>query len=286
MYNTLLPKIVLTTVITLLVGCSSSPEPKAPPATTPQLDYSFKTATSKFINADHTRQRGVVVDKGMFYPKETFAFRYRYCSASEDNALQDMVNFNQLVDQVCHNNAGSIINLNSGSWCVQQANTPEETPIFAARISATELWSDICMTGPFITLRVIENRDISQSAWVDGAKLLGYQPYSNHRILVSKTELAHLNDMTPSPDQEMWTEETSFIASHVGETVCIYKKAKNDSFGVTYKGKVDSIKDNRIRVLATRKIKGDIRIAPISTPLPWHKKAYIEADVKSWFLCE
>ncbi|OBU33515.1 hypothetical protein [Photobacterium phosphoreum] len=281
MYNTLFTRVSLAAVIAVLAGCSSTPPPPKPAP-----DYSFKTAAKKFIAADSTRNNGVVVDKGLFYPKETFSYSYRYCSTSEQQAQQDIAQFDQLATKTCTANNGSMVNLDTGTWCVQHPNTDQETPLFASRISSIDLWADICSGGPFVTMRIIENRDIPQTAWIDGAKLLGYQPYSTHRTLMSSKAIKHLDDETPPPAEEPWTEETAFIASHVGETVCMYKKSKDDAYGVTYKGTIESIKDGRVRVLATRKIKGDVRIAPVSTPLPWHKKAIIEADAKSWFICK
>lgn len=281
MYNTLFTRVSLAAIIAVIAGCSSTPPPP-----TPAPDYSFKTAAKKFIAADSSRSNGVVVDKGLFYPKETFSYSYRYCSNSEQQAQQDMAQFNQLAAKTCSINKGSLVNLDTGTWCVQHPNTDQETPLFAARISSIDLWADICSGGPFVTMRIIENRDIPQSAWVDGATLLGYQPYSVHRTLMSSKAIEQLDDATPAPAEEAWTEETAFIASHVGESVCIYKKSKDDAYGITYKGTIESVKDGRVRVLATRKIKGDIRIAPISTPLPWHKQAIIEADAKSWFICQ
>ena len=282
MYNTLFTRVSLAAVIAVLTGCSSPP----PQPQKPAPDYSFKTAAQKFIAADSARNNGVVVDKGLFYPKETFSYSYRYCANSEQQAQQDIIQFDQLATQTCAANNGSMVNLDAGTWCVQHPNTDQETPLFASRISSIDLWADICSTGPFVTMRIIENRDIPQTAWVDGAKLLGYQPYSIHRTLMTAKAIQHLDDATPPPAQEAWTEETAFIASHVGETVCMYKKSKDEAYGVTYKGTIKSVKDGRVRVLATRKIKGDVRIAPVSTPLPWHKKALIEADAKSWFICK
>ncbi|MCD9539946.1 hypothetical protein GLP22_01790 [Photobacterium carnosum] len=283
MYNTLFSRVSLAAVIAVVAGCSSTPPPSPPK---PAPDFSFKTAANKFIAADSTRSNGVVVDKGMFYPKETFAYSYRYCTNSDQQAQQDIAQFNQLAAKTCSVNKGSLVNLETGTWCIQHANTDQETPLFAARISSIDLWADICSGGPFVTMRIIENRDIPHSAWVDGAELLGYQPYSVHRTLMTTKAIGQLDDATLPPAEEAWTEETTFIATHVGETVCMYKKSKDDVYGATYKGTIESVKEGRVRVLATRKIKGDVRIAPISTPLPWHKKAIIEADAKSWFICQ
>lgn len=78
MYNTLFTRVSLAAVIAVIAGCSSTPPPPKPAP-----DYSFKTVAKKFIAADNSRSNGVVVDKGMFYPKETFSYSYRYCSNSD-----------------------------------------------------------------------------------------------------------------------------------------------------------------------------------------------------------
>ncbi len=65
----------------------------------------------------------------------------------------------------------------------------------------------------------------------------------------------------------------------------MYKKTKDEAYGVTYKGQIQSVKDNRVSVLATEKLKGDIRVAPEMDQLPWYKEAVIEADARSWFIC-
>ena len=79
MRKTLLTRVSLAGLIATIAGCSSTPPP--PPA--PTVEKSFKTIASQFMTSDATRSQGTVVDKGMFYPKETFSLSYRYCSASE-----------------------------------------------------------------------------------------------------------------------------------------------------------------------------------------------------------
>ena len=285
MRKTLLTRVSLAGVIATVAGCSSTPPP--PPA--PVVEKSFKTVASQFMTSDATRSQGTIVDKGMFYPKETFSLSYRYCSASAEQAQKEIDQFYQLAKKTCKANSGTMINQDTDAWCVSHPNTQDETPIFSARITSTDLWADVCPTGPFVTMRVIENKDVDKAAWIDGAKLLGYQPYSVHRKIVpsNQSQAALFSEKeTPAPDQEPWTEETGFIATHIGETVCMYKKTKDEAYGVTYKGKIQSVNDDRVSVLATEKLKGDIRIAPEIDPLPWHKEAVIEADARSWFICQ
>ena len=108
MYNTLFSRVSLAAVIAVVAGCSSTPPPSPPK---PAPDFSFKTAANKFIAADSTRSNGVVVDKGMFYPKETFAYSYRYCTNSDQQAQQDIAQFNQLAAKTCSVNKGSLVKI-------------------------------------------------------------------------------------------------------------------------------------------------------------------------------
>ena len=98
MRKTLLTRVSLAAIIATIAGCSSTPPPPAP-----TVEKSFKTIASQFMNSDATRSQGTVVDKGMFYPKETFSLSYRYCSASAEQAKQDIDQFYQLAKKISKN---------------------------------------------------------------------------------------------------------------------------------------------------------------------------------------
>lgn len=282
MRKTLFTRVSFAAMVATLAGCSSTPPP------TPVTHSGFKAAAMQFMTADPIRYQGTVVDKGQFYPKETFTLSYRYCAASPAQAEQEISAFYDLAKQTCTQNNGVMLNQEHDTWCVTHPSSTQETPLFAARITTSELWADICPTGPFVTMRVIENQDVEPAEWVAGATLLGYQPYSPHRKMVTqeKPDAEIFNEEeSPAPEQEAWTEESGFIATHIGETVCMYKKTKDEAFGVTYKGTIHRVNNDRISVLATEKLKGDIRTAPEFERLPWYPEAIIEADIRSWFVC-
>ena len=266
----------------LLVSCSSAPESALGPG-----KYRFFDSVRSFINLNDTRRSGSVVDKGLFYPKSAFSFTYRYCAGSAEEARKDIHEFQQLAKRVCDANTGQLIHQDTGTWCVNNANTVEERPFFYARISSTELWADLCLDGPFVTLKVIENTQASPEKWYEAAKVLGYQPYSKHRQLVIP-DSAHGQLYQPSKEPiatEFWNEESQYIYTHIGSVVCLYNRPEDSPVGYTYRGTVHSVNQGLVKVAANAKFRGDIRTAPALEHLEWHKLAYITAAANAWFVC-
>ncbi|MGF1724763.1 hypothetical protein [Photobacterium nomapromontoriensis] len=233
------------------------------------------------------RRNGAVVDKGIFYPKNTYSFTYRYCANSEQDAARDIADYQILAQRVCDANAGQLTLQDSGTWCVTGANTLEETPIFSARISSTELWADLCLDGPFVTLRVIENTTAPTGEWFEAAEILGYDPYSPQRqvVLASVINSPLYQPSSNINTNSKWSEESQYIYSNIGTTVCLYDQTDKTTIGYTYRGQVYSVNNGMVKVLAREKIKGDIRVAPAWEPVKWHKEAYITAAANSWFVC-
>ncbi|WP_053111879.1 hypothetical protein [Photobacterium swingsii] len=168
---------LFATLLLTLTACSSTPlfVSKSP-------DMQFLLSTRAFIDMNDTRRNGAVVDKGLFYPKDTYSFAYRYCATSPETAINDIAEYQQLAKRTCDANQGKLVHQSTGTWCVSNANTPEESPIFYARISSTELWADLCLDGPFITMRVIENTDAAADEWRASAKILATNLYCNAPI--------------------------------------------------------------------------------------------------------
>lgn len=266
----------------LLASCSSTPESYYASG-----KYRFFDSTRSFINLNDTRRNGAVVDKGLFYPKRAFAFSYRYCADSPEQARQDIQEFQQLAKQVCDANIGQLIHQDTGTWCVYNANTVEERPIFYAKISSTALWADLCLDGPFVTLKVIENTKASPEEWYEGAKVLGYQPYSKYRRLVAPPSVqGQLYEPQKEPiATEFWNEESQYIYTNLGSIVCLYNRPDDSPVGYTYQGTVHSVSQGLVKVATRTKYKGDIRTAPALERLEWHDLAYITAAANAWFVC-
>lgn len=266
----------------LLVSCSSTTD-----SFFATSKYRFMDSTRSFINLNDIRRSGAVVDKGLFYPKSAFSFTYRYCANSTEEARNDIHEFQQLAKRVCDANTGRLIHQDTGTWCVYNANTAEETPAFYARISSTELWADLCLDGPFVTLKVIENTRASQDKWYQGAKVLGYQPYSKHRrLVIPDSEQSQLYQPLKEPiATEFWNEESQYIYTNIGSVVCLYNRPEDSPVGYTYQGTVHSVSQGMVKVAANAKFKGDIRTAPALEHLEWHKLAYITAAANAWFVC-
>ncbi|PSW22146.1 hypothetical protein C9I98_02450 [Photobacterium sanctipauli] len=275
--------LLLASSLTFIIsGCSSTPETIRKTG-----EYSFYDSTLSFISLNDTRSNGAVVDKGVFYPKSAYSFTYRYCSTSEQNAQNDIAEYQDLAKRVCDANAGQLIHQPSGTWCVSNANTFDERPIFSARISSTALWADLCLDGPFVTLKVTENTTAPQDEWYQSAQILGYQPYHPQRQLVSPAVVSSTLYQAPttSGSSNTWSDESQFIYSNVGATVCIYDHPQGAPSGYTYRGQVHSVNSGMVKVLATEKLQGDIRTAPAFKRLEWHREAYITASASSWFVC-
>ncbi|MDO6541837.1 hypothetical protein [Photobacterium sanguinicancri] len=272
---------LLTTLLLTLTACSSTP------LLTKSSDLLFLHSTQVYIDMTDARRNGSVVDKGLFYPKDTYSFAYRYCATSPESATTDIAEYQQLAKRTCDANQGKLVHQSTGTWCVSNANTLDEAPIFYARISSTELWADLCLDGPFVTMRVIENTDAAEDEWRASAKILGYQPYSSTRQLMSKNDSYGQLYQTPvAPlDDQTWDQESLYIYNSTGQTVCLYDQANNSPLGHTFLGTVESVDVGKVRVLVTAKIKGDIRTAPIMEKLEWHDRAYITAPAHSWFVC-
>lgn len=266
----------------LLAGCSSTST-----FFTGDSEYSFRDSAESFIQMNDTRSSGAEVDKGLFYPKSTFSYTYRYCANSPDMAQQDMAEFHQLAKRVCDANHGQIIHQDTGSWCVNYPDTANEQPVFYARISSTELWADLCLDGPFVTLKVIENTEARPDEWYQAAKVLGYQPYSQYRMLVPAPEAGQLHQPEKEPvATEFWNEESEYIYTNVGSVVCLYNRPAGENIGYTYQGTVHSVNNGLVKVATTTKLKGDIRTAPALEPMAWHHPmAYITAAANAWFVC-
>ncbi|WIH24901.1 hypothetical protein [Photobacterium damselae] len=289
MQRTTTHRLAIAVTVVALAGCSSTPKQQQPE--TNQLPvYKFTDVAHNFIAENAERSSGTVVDKGFFNPKKNNSFGYRYCASSPDAASTDMEAFKLLAQSTCDTNLGTMVDLPHGTWCVYNPNTPEEAPIFSAYISDSDLWTDLCPTGPFVTMKVNENREYTKDQWFKEAQVLGYEPYSIHRKVkpVKSGVRSESFRTTPATDKNLdtWADESYYIYKNIGATVCLVDKQKSVPYDVTYRGKVVSAKDGRVRVLATQKFKGDVRTAPKYEVLPWHKKAYINADVNSWFLCE
>ncbi|MGF1761478.1 hypothetical protein L4D76_26945 [Photobacterium sagamiensis] len=267
--------------ILLIAGCSSIPNIFKP------AKYSLLSSTNNFIAMDDIRSYGDIVDKSDFYPKRSFSFSYRYCTRSPAEANKDIVEYQSLAKHVCDTNHGQLIHQDSGTWCVSNANSVEELPLFHGRISSTELWAELCPDGPFITLKVIENTYFSAGKWYDAAQALGYQPYYRYRKIISINTTGGQLYQTPKEPvlNELWTEESQFIYTNIGQVVCLFEQLEGPALGYTYRGTVDSVSNDKVKVLVTTKLKGDLRTAPISEPLEWHREAYITAPANAWFVC-
>lgn len=268
--------------IFLLAGCSSIPD------NVKTTKYRFFDSTKRFITLNNTRRNGAVVDKEDLSPTSAFSFRYRYCAKSPLDAKQDILEYQTLAKRVCDANNGQLIHQEPSTWCVSNANTGNEYPLFSARISSTELWADLCLDGPFVTLSVIENTNAPFSKWYNAAQTLGYQPYTQYRKLISvHSDQGELYQVTKeSASAGLWNDENQYIYTNIGQAVCLYNKPKGSGLGHTYRGTVQSVSHGRVKVLATIKLKGDIRTAPALEPLEWHKEAYINAPANAWFICE
>ncbi|UXI03716.1 hypothetical protein [Photobacterium sp. TY1-4] len=266
----------------LLTGCSTTTS-----FFSGGSEYSFRDSAESFIQMNDTRSNGAEVDKGLFYPKSAFSFTYRYCASSPTAAQQDMAEFNELAKRVCDVNKGQIIHQDTGSWCVNYPDTANEQPIFYARISSTELWADLCLDGPFVTLKVIENTEAAPNEWHQAAKVLGYQPYSQYRQLLPAPTTGQLLQPEKEPiATEFWNEESQYIYTNVGSVVCLYNRPEGENVGYTYRGTVHSVNNGLVKVAATTKLKGDIRTAPALEPMEWHHPmAYITAAANAWFVC-
>ncbi|MGF1682762.1 hypothetical protein [Photobacterium minamisatsumaniensis] len=275
---------VLSTCLSMiLIGCSSTPDSTVRKTG----EYSFYDSTQSFISLNEIRSSGAVVDKGLFYPKNAYSFTYRYCSTSEQNAAEDIAEYLALAKRVCEANTGQLIYQPSGAWCVTAANTFDERPLFSARISSTALWADLCLDGPFVTLKMVENTTASITEWYQSSQVLGYQPYTPHRVLT--VPAAAMSPLYASPVStntvNTWSDESEFIYSNIGATVCIYDHPNNSPHGYTYRGQVYSVNNGTVKVLATEKWQGDIRTAPAWERLEWYNEAYITASANSWFVC-
>ncbi|OLQ74369.1 hypothetical protein BIT28_09355 [Photobacterium proteolyticum] len=264
-----------------VIGCSSTSE-----SFFSSSEYRFHDSTQSFIALNDTRRNGAVVDKGLFYPKSAFSFTYRYCANSQQEANNDIQEFHQLTKRVCDANVGDLIHQDTGTWCVYNPNSVDERPIFYSRISSTALWADLCLDGPFVTLKVIENTEASPDEWYDAAKILGYQPYSPYRKLLTPPEVGQIPQPIKEPvATDLWNEESEYIYTNIGSVVCLYNRPKDSAIGYTYLGTVHSVGNGLVKVAATAKLKGDIRTAPTLEQLEWHRMAYITAAVNSWFVC-
>ncbi|WEM44509.1 hypothetical protein PTW35_24890 (plasmid) [Photobacterium sp. DA100] len=264
----------------LLSGCSSGPD-----GVRRSGEYSFYDSTQSFIALTDTRRSGAVVDKGVFYPKNTFAYTYRYCSDNPRQAAKDIAEYQALAKRVCDTNSGQLISQASGTWCVLAANTPNEQPLFSAKITSTALWADLCLDGPFVTLRLNENTQASQSQWYESAQVLGYEPYSPLRELAPGTAITQAINQPASPATAPWGDESQYIYSHIGTTVCLYDHPHQTNLGHTYRGQVFSVNDGLVKVSVKEKFKGDIRTAPMREKVNWHRTSYITAPANSWFVC-
>lgn len=267
--------------ILLIAGCSSIPNIFKP------AKYSLLSSTKNFIAMNNIRSYGAIVDKSDFYPKRAFAFSYRYCARTPIEAIQDIQEYQSLAKHVCDNNHGQLIHQENGTWCVSSANSTEEQPLFYGRISSTELWEEFCPEGAYVTLKVIENTYASAGKWYGAAQELGYQPYHQYRkiILINTADgLLYLTPKEPILNQ-LWTEESQFIYTSRGQAVCLFEQLEGPALGYTYRGTVDSVSNDKVKVLVTTKLKGDLRTAPIAEPLEWHQKAYITAPANAWFVC-
>ncbi|MGF1758161.1 hypothetical protein L4D76_09480 [Photobacterium sagamiensis] len=267
--------------ILLIASCNSTPD------NVKTTEYRFFDSTRSFIKLNDTRRNGAVIDKGFFYPKSAFSFSYRYCAKSPSHAKQDIMEFQALAKRVCDANTGQLIHQESGTWCVSNANTVAEYPFFSARISSTELWADLCLDGPFVTLKVIENTNAPYGKWYDAAQVLGYQPYTQYRKLISvNTDQGELYLVTKEPvSADLWNEESRYIYTNIGQIVCLFNQPDGSGLGYTFRGTVESVSNGRVKVLATTKLKGDIRTAPALEQLEWHREAYINAVANAWFVC-
>ncbi|KLV03708.1 hypothetical protein ABT56_18000 [Photobacterium aquae] len=265
----------------LVVGCgTTSHAPRTP------SEYSFYDTTQSFVTFNETRRNGAVVDKGIFYPKSEFTFTYRYCSDNPQQAEHDVVEYQTLAKNVCNINQGQLIHQGTGTWCVSNANTYDEQPIFYARISSTDLWADLCLDGPFVTLKTIENTHHNGEEWFEAAQVLGYEPYGAERLLVPPAEAGTLHQAPPAqPAPAVVSEESLYISANPGATVCIFDKPPGSPYGYTYRGQVQSSQNGIIRALVSQKYKGDLRTAPAQELVPWHEQAYITAASTSWFVC-
>ncbi|UTM59747.1 hypothetical protein L4174_016870 [Photobacterium sp. CCB-ST2H9] len=266
----------------ILSGCSSLPASLGFGS-----QYSMYRTTQDFISESESRENGAVVDKGMYYPKSAYSYTYRYCSNTPAQAHEDIAQYQNMVKQVCNANHGRMIHLDSGSWCVADANTKDERPYFYASISSTEQWADLCLDGPFITLKVIENNGAPDNEWYLSAIALGYLPFSTDRQLIDlPPETVLLTNTRKAPGTNgTWTEESEHIYTSIGERVCLYEKPDRNSLGYTYRGTVQKADKGKVRVLIKEKFKGDIRTAPYLEPLDWHEEAYITASASAWFVC-
>lgn len=268
-------------IIPLLVsGCSSDPDTVRRTG-----EYSFYDSTQSFIALTDARRNGAVVDKGVFYPKNTFAYTYRYCSDNPQQAANDIAEYQALAKRVCDTNGGQLINQASGAWCVVAANTPNEQPLFSAKITSTALWADLCLDGPFVTLRLNENTQVNQSQWYESAQILGYEPYSPLRTMAPATATMHAINQPSAPTTAPWSDESRYIYSSVGATVCLYDHPHQTNMGHTYRGQVFSVNDGLVKVSVKDKFKGDIRTAPALEREKWHQSSYITAPANSWFVC-
>lgn len=268
---------------TLLFGCSSTPdEPRR------AGEYSMLDTTQTFIDYNDTRRNGAVVDKGAFYPKDTYSFSYRYCSTGQDSAKKDVAEYQALAKRVCDANHGTLIHQQTATWCVANPNTINEMPLFSARISSTDLWADLCLDGPFVTLRLTENPYMLDAEWQEAAQILGYQPYTAYRQLIPSTtvEAPIQSAAQPAAAPKPWSNESQYIYSNIGTTVCYYDQSKTSPIGYTYRGQVYSVKEGLVKVLTREKIKGDVRTAPVWEHISWHDKAFITAPASAWFVCE
>ncbi|WP_299018434.1 hypothetical protein [uncultured Photobacterium sp.] len=265
-----------------LSGCSSLSDSESNIHT-----YRFNDYAKSFITLNDTRINGAVVDKGLFYPKSAFSFTYRYCANSPQSAADDIEEFNLLAKRVCDANHGQLIHQQTGTWCVYNSNTIDEYPLFYAKISSTELWSDLCLDGPFVTLKVVENTEANHNQWFEAAKVLGYQPYSAKRqLVIPDSTLGHLYQAPQEPvATELWNEESEYIYTRIGAIVCLYNRPADSPAGYTYRGTVHSVNGGMVKVAATTKLRGDIRTAPALEQLEWHRLAYITAAANSWFVC-
>ncbi|ELR66891.1 hypothetical protein C942_04590 [Photobacterium marinum] len=275
---------ILSTTITAIVltGCSSFSDSDYNMHT-----YRFHDSAKGFISLNDTRINGAIVDKGLFYPKSAFSFTYRYCAKNTQSAAADIEEFDLLAKRVCDANHGQLIHQQTGTWCVDDANTVQEYPLFYAKISRTELWADLCLDGPFVTLKVIENTEASRDQWFEAAQILGYQPYSsNRRLVVPDSTHGHLYDAPKEPvATEFWNEESEYIYTQIGAVVCLYNRPEDTNIGYTYRGTVHSVGNGMVKVAATTKLRGDIRTAPVLEEIEWHRLAYITAAANSWFVC-
>ncbi|MDO6708540.1 hypothetical protein [Photobacterium sp. 1_MG-2023] len=266
----------------VLTGCSSLPRSLGFGNT-----YSMYGTTQEFLSESEARINGAVIDQGRYYPKSAYSYTYRYCSAAPEQAREDIAEYQNLAKQVCDANGGNMVHLQSGSWCVAEANTEAERPLFFAAINSTEQWADLCLDGPFVTLKVIENDGAPDNEWYLSAMALGYQPYTIDRELVDvPPETIIQTEAAKAPGSNgTWTAESEHIYTSIGERVCLFEKPGRGNLGYTYRGTVQNSANGKVRVLITEKFRGDIRTAPYLEPLEWHNEAYITANASSWFVC-